>query len=117
MFNEKLNEIAMHCCRRAKQYFYEPNDCVLRKNVITSLSSLLIGYQIIREIRDWQVVCDETNNTPSRIDQNILTFDIYLTTHNSIYPYYFRYPDDMKITETEPFIDASEAPLFDEKDF
>jgi len=60
----------------AKYYLFEPNDAITRINIIGSIEPFLREVQARRGIYDFQVVCDDTNNTPERIDNNELWVDI-----------------------------------------
>jgi len=55
---------------------YEPNDKLTRDEVRQAVESLLLELVGLRAIYDYAVVCDETNNTPARIDRNELYVDI-----------------------------------------
>jgi len=60
----------------AKPYIFEPNDKITRDEIKQQVESLMIELIGLRAIYDYLVVCDETNNTPSRIDRNELYVDI-----------------------------------------
>ena len=60
----------------AKPYVFEPNDKITRDEVKQAVESLLLELVSLRAIYDFAVVCDETNNTPARIDRNELYVDI-----------------------------------------
>ena len=59
-----------------KQYVFEPNDQITRDEVRGSVESLLNDLVAKRGIYDYLVVCDDSNNTPARIDRNELYVDI-----------------------------------------
>jgi hypothetical protein len=59
-----------------KQFLFEPNDQITRDEVRNSVNSLMINLVAKRGIYDYLVVCDDTNNTPARIDANELWVDI-----------------------------------------
>lgn len=59
-----------------KQYLFEPNDQITRQQITNAITSLMIDLVAKRGLYDYLVVCDATNNTPSRIDQNQLWVDI-----------------------------------------
>jgi phage tail sheath protein FI len=59
-----------------KQYLFEPNDQITRQQITNAITSLMIDLVAKRGLYDYLVVCDGTNNTPSRIDQNQLWVDI-----------------------------------------
>lgn len=60
----------------AMPYLFEPNDQVTRKNIKTSFDSFLSELITLRGLYDFLVVCDQSNNTPARIDKNELWVDI-----------------------------------------
>jgi hypothetical protein len=60
----------------ARPYIFEPNDKITRDEIKGAVESLLLELVGLRAIFDFAVVCDETNNTPSRIDRNELYVDI-----------------------------------------
>ena len=55
---------------------FEPNDTITRNEVKNAVEQLLNDITAKRGIYDYLVVCDETNNTPARIDRNELYIDI-----------------------------------------
>jgi hypothetical protein len=60
----------------AKPYIFEPNDKITRDEIKGAVESLLLELVGQRALYDYLVVCDESNNTPSRIDRNELWIDI-----------------------------------------
>jgi hypothetical protein len=60
----------------AKTFLFEPNDQITRNEIKNSIDSLMIDLVNKRGIYDYLVVCDLTNNTPTRIDANELWVDI-----------------------------------------
>ncbi len=60
----------------AKPYIFEPNDKITRDEIKAAVESLLLELVGQRALYDYLVVCDESNNTPSRIDRNELYVDI-----------------------------------------
>ena len=60
----------------AKPYIFEPNDKITRDEIKGAAESLLLELVGQRALYDFFVVCDESNNTPSRIDRNELYLDI-----------------------------------------
>jgi hypothetical protein len=60
----------------AKPYIFEPNDKITRDEIKQQCESLMVELVGLRAIYDYLVVCDETNNTPARIDRNELYVDI-----------------------------------------
>lgn len=60
----------------ARPFIFEPNDKITRANVKQVFDSFLGELIAKRAIYDFIVVCDETNNTPARIDRNELYVDV-----------------------------------------
>jgi len=60
----------------AKPYIFEPNDKITRDEIKQQVETLLVELVGLRAIYDFLVVCDDTNNTPTRIDRNELYVDI-----------------------------------------
>ncbi len=60
----------------ARSFVFEPNDALTRSQLSGVIESLFIDLVAKRGLYDYLVVCDETNNTPARIDRNELWVDI-----------------------------------------
>jgi phage tail sheath protein FI len=60
----------------AKPYLFEPNDKITRDQIKAAADALLLELVALRALYDFLVVCDESNNTPARIDRNELYLDI-----------------------------------------
>ena len=60
----------------ARPYVFEPNDKTTRDEIKAQAESLMLELVGNRAVFDFLVVCDETNNTPARIDRNELYLDI-----------------------------------------
>lgn len=60
----------------ARPFVFEPNDKITRDEIKAQAESLLLELVGNRAIFDFLVVCDESNNTPTRIDRNELYLDI-----------------------------------------
>jgi hypothetical protein len=59
-----------------RPFIFEPNDSITRSQAAAVVSTLLADVQSKRGIYDYIVVCDQTNNTPARIDRNELWVDV-----------------------------------------
>ena len=59
-----------------KNFVFEPNDTTTRDEIKNSIESLMIDLVAKRGVYDYLVVCDESNNTPTRIDANELYVDV-----------------------------------------
>ena len=60
----------------AKPYIFEPNDKITRDQIKAACEALLLELVGQRALYDYIVVCDDSNNTPARIDKNELYVDI-----------------------------------------
>jgi phage tail sheath protein FI len=60
----------------AKPFLFEPNDIMTRGQVEDTFNRFLEELITKRALFDFLVVCDDTNNTPARIDRNELYIDI-----------------------------------------
>jgi len=60
----------------ARPFLFEPNDAQTRREIKAAAESLMLELVGQRALYDFIVVCDETNNTPARIDRNELYVDI-----------------------------------------
>jgi hypothetical protein len=59
----------------AKPFVFEPNDKLTRDEIKQVVEQLMNDLVAKRALQDYIVVCDETNNTPERIDRNELYVD------------------------------------------
>ena len=62
----------------AHNFLFEPNDEFTRLQLLNMIDPYLRDIEARRGIQDFEVVCDERNNTPIRIDRNELWCDIYI---------------------------------------
>ena len=62
----------------AKYFLFEPNDNATRNLLVNMISPFLRDVQARRGIYDFKVVCDDTNNTPARVDRNELWCNIFI---------------------------------------
>lgn len=60
----------------ARPFVFEPNDAITRQEIAGVVQTLLVDLVAKRGIYDYLVVCDESNNTPQRIDRNELWVDV-----------------------------------------
>jgi len=60
----------------ARPFIFEPNDSITRNQVKSAFEAVLNDVVAKRGLYDYLVVCDDTNNTPDRIDRNELYVDI-----------------------------------------
>ena len=64
--------------RLCRQFVFEPNDEVLWAQVTDTINPFLGDVQARRGLTGFRVVCDETNNTPERIDRNELWISVFI---------------------------------------
>ena len=62
--------------RLVRPFLFEPNDKITRNEVKAAAQSFLQELTSKRALYDFAVVCDESNNTPTRIDRSELWLDI-----------------------------------------
>ena len=68
----------------AKPFIFEPNDELTRNEIKGAVESFLLELVGQRALYDFLVVCDDTNNTPTRIDRNELYVDIAIEPVKSV---------------------------------
>ena len=79
---DRINVARLVCYLRrqleilARPFLFEPNDKITRDEIKAAAESLLLELVGQRALYDFLVVCDESNNTPARIDRNELWMDI-----------------------------------------
>ncbi len=79
---DRINVVRLLCMMRrnlrksAFAFVFEPNDRHTRDNLKAMVDNFLRDIMIRRGLYDYVVVCDESNNTPARIDRNELIVDI-----------------------------------------
>lgn len=62
----------------AMPFIFEPNDQLTRDNLKAMADGFLSDILVRRGLYDFGTLCDETNNTPTRIDRNEMWMDIAL---------------------------------------
>ena len=60
----------------AVPFVFEPNDQITRDNLKTAADSIMNDILIKRGLTDYASYCDQSNNTPERIDRNELWLDV-----------------------------------------
>lgn len=60
----------------SRPFVFEPNDAITRQQISGVVETLLVDLVAKRGVFDYLVVCDESNNTPARIDRNELWIDV-----------------------------------------
>lgn len=64
--------------KNTMSFVFEPNDQLTRDNLKAVVDSFLSDLIVKRALYDFATVCDESNNTPDRIDRNEMYIDIAL---------------------------------------
>jgi hypothetical protein len=62
--------------RLTRSYLFEPNDQITREQIKSAVEGFCLELVGLRGIYDYLVVCDESNNTPPRVDRNELYVDV-----------------------------------------
>jgi len=68
----------------AKFQLFEQNDAFTRRSFISQITPFLRRVQSQRGVTDFRIVCDETNNPPSVVEQNRFVADILIKPTLSI---------------------------------
>lgn len=68
----------------AKPFLFEPNDQRTRDNVLGVFNGFMADIASKRGLYDYLVVCDSSNNTPTRIDKNELWIDVAIQPMKAI---------------------------------
>ena len=68
----------------AKPFIFEPNDELTRNEIKQAVESFMLELVGQRALFDFLVVCDDTNNTPTRVDRNELYVDIAIEPVKSV---------------------------------
>ncbi len=79
-----INYLKYQLDNLAKPFLFEPNDAQTRQAVTATFNSFMGSLAGLRALYDFAVVCDESNNTPARIDQNQLWIDIAIKPEKAI---------------------------------
>jgi hypothetical protein len=79
MYNRKtLNFIAMNLEKFLRQVLFEFNDAITRGQVVNNIEPFLRNITAKRGLIDYQIICDETNNPLSVVENNELICNVYL---------------------------------------
>ncbi len=79
-----INYMRYQLDRLVQPFIFEPNDAQTRGNVKTAVDSFMAELVTLRGVTDFVVVCDQSNNTPDRIDRNELWIDIAIVPTKAI---------------------------------
>lgn len=64
--------------RYTLSFLFEPNDQLTRNNLKAVVDGFLGDLIVKRGLYDFATICDESNNTPDRIDRNEMYIDVIL---------------------------------------
>jgi hypothetical protein len=70
--------IKKNAIRFLRQFVFEPNDKITRAQIVAISNPFLSDIQARRGLYAFNVICDERNNTPERIDRNELWVAYFL---------------------------------------
>lgn len=79
-----LMKIKRDIRKAAMAYLFELNDRITRESIKAMIDAYLNDIMMRRGLYDFVVLCDESNNTPARIDRNELWVDIALKPAKAI---------------------------------
>ena len=71
-----VNYIRRQLTLAARPFVFEPNDALTRNSIAGVIQTLMVDLVAKRGIYDYLVQCDDSNNTPARIDRNELWVDV-----------------------------------------
>lgn len=73
-----MNFIKRQLRKNTMPFLFEPNDQLTRDSLKAAVDGFLGDIVIKRGLYDFATVCDNTNNTPTRIDRNEMYIDVAL---------------------------------------
>ena len=71
-----VNYVRRQLTLAARPFVFEPNDTLTRNSIAGVIQTLMVDLVAKRGIYDYLVQCDDSNNTPARIDRNELWVDV-----------------------------------------
>jgi hypothetical protein len=79
-----VNYMRYNLDQLSRGFLFEQNDKITRDNIRDAVERFCGGLVTERGLYDFLVVCDETNNTPARIDRNELWVDVAIQPVKSV---------------------------------
>jgi len=79
-----VNYMRFNLDQLSRGFLFEQNDKITRDNMRDAVERFCGGLVTNRGLYDFLVVCDETNNTPARIDRNELWVDVAIQPAKSV---------------------------------
>jgi hypothetical protein len=96
-----VNYVRRQLTIATRPFIFEPNDTITRNSVQTVVSGFLIDLVAKRGIYDYVVVCDDSNNTSSRIANNELWIDVAIQPIKAVefiyIPIRLKNPGDLEV--------------------
>jgi hypothetical protein len=96
-----VNYVRRQLTIATRPFIFEPNDTITRNSVQTVVSGFLIDLVAKRGIYDFVVVCDDSNNTSSRIANNELWVDVAIQPIKAVefiyIPIRLKNPGDLEV--------------------
>jgi hypothetical protein len=71
-----VNYIRRQLTLASRPFVFEPNDALTRNQIAGVIQTLMVDLVAKRGLYDYIVICDNSNNTPARIDRNELWVDV-----------------------------------------
>ena len=75
---ENLNTAEIECEKVLKKYNFKYNTPAVRANIVQQLTPILSAMQISGALVRYEIICDETNNTPDVIEADACVVEINL---------------------------------------
>jgi hypothetical protein len=79
-----VNYMRYNLDQLSRGFLFEQNDKITRDNIRDAVERFCGGLVTTRGLYDFLVVCDESNNTPARIDRNELWVDVAIQPVKSV---------------------------------
>ena len=79
-----VNYMRYNLDQLSRGFLFEQNDKITRDNIRDTVERFCGGLVTTRGLYDFLVVCDESNNTPARIDRNELWVDVAIQPVKSV---------------------------------
>jgi len=96
-----VNYVRRQLTIATRPFIFEPNDTITRNSVQTVVSGFLVDLVAKRGIYDFLVVCDDSNNTASRIANNELWVDVAIQPIKAVefiyIPIRLKNPGDLEV--------------------
>jgi len=73
---ENLNTAEIECERVLKKYNFKYNTPAVRANIVQQLTPILQAMQISGALVKYEIICDETNNTPEVIESDACVVEV-----------------------------------------